>query len=136
MISTARHMFRLVVYPPPPSFISSTVHVSPLLTPSLPRRNRTTGHTHYQRRTHQLVRIDHSKLQLLHAAQAGRGVTEVLRGHAQGRGPDAGGGWGAGAATHGLLAVGFPLPCFQGEEKMRLRGGGASGGTSGGRNPE
>ena len=86
---------------------------------TLPRRNRTTGHTHYQRKTHQLVRIDHSKLQLLHATQAGRGVTEVLRGHAQGRGPDAGGGWGAGAAAHGLFAVGFSLPAFQGEEKIK-----------------
>ena len=117
-----RHMFRLVVYVP---LLRSSSSDRPYLPPpdaTLPRRNRTTGHTHYQRKTHQLVRIDHSKLQLLHATQAGRGVTEVLRGHAQGRGPDAGGGWGAGAAAHGLFAVGFSLLPSEGEEKINESG--------------
>ena len=126
---------------PPPSLISSDRPYLPPPDATLPRRNRTTGHTHYQRKTHQLVRIDHSKLQLLHATQAGRGVTEVLRGHAQGRGPDAGGGWGAGAAAHGLFAVGFSLPSRRrGENERRWSGAeersGAERRESTSRNPE
>lgn len=67
-----------------PTVIASPSESPPLLQTTFPRRNCTTSYAHYQRETYQLVRVGHTKLQLLDATQPGRGVTEVLRGHAQG----------------------------------------------------
>ena len=56
--------------------------------------------THTTNVTYQLVRVDHTKLELLDPSKPNVRVAKVLRRHRQRRGTYAGGGWGAGRAAH------------------------------------